>query len=134
MSKDGRSKGFGFVCFSAPDEAIKAVTEMHGSTVGSKRLFVALAQRKEEPRIHLTNQHMQRIATSRVPPTMPLRFPNGMGGMMPYLPTPIGPSQPRWSRATAQHRTNQIDDQYPTLSVGFFLNIKLNNFNLLLIR
>ncbi|CAF1463916.1 unnamed protein product [Adineta steineri] len=95
MSENGRSKGFGFVCFSAPDEATKAVTEMNGSIVGSKPLYVALAQRKEERRMHLTNQHMQRIATSRVPPQMQLPFPNGMGGMMSYLPTPMGPSQPR---------------------------------------
>jgi RNA recognition motif-containing protein len=68
MSENGRSKGFGFVCFSAPDEATKAITEMNGSIVGSKPLYVALAQRREERRMHLTNQHMQRIATSRVPP------------------------------------------------------------------
>jgi len=95
MSENGRSKGFGFVCFSAPDEATKAVTEMNGSIVGSKPLYVALAQRKEERRMHLTNQHMQRLATSRVPPQMQLPFPNGMGGMMSYLPAPMGPSQPR---------------------------------------
>jgi polyadenylate-binding protein len=95
MSEGGRSKGFGFVCFSAPDEATKAVTEMNGSIVGSKPLYVALAQRKEERRMHLTNQHMQRIATSRVPQPMPLPFPNGMGGMMPYLSAQMGPSQPR---------------------------------------
>jgi polyadenylate-binding protein len=95
MTENGRSKGFGFVCFSAPDEATKAVTEMNGSIVGSKPLYVALAQRKEERRMHLTNQHIQRISTSRVPPQMQLPFPNGMGGMMSYLPTPMGPSQPR---------------------------------------
>ena len=95
MSEGGRSKGFGFVCFSAPDEATKAVTEMNGSIVGSKPLYVALAQRKEERRMHLTNQHMQRIATSRVPPQMPLPFPGSMGGMMPYMTASMGPSQPR---------------------------------------
>jgi len=95
MSEEGRSRGFGFVCFSAPDEATKAVTEMNGSIVGTKPLYVALAQRKDERRMHLTNQHMQRIATSRVPPQMQLPFPNGMGGVMSYLPTPMGPSQPR---------------------------------------
>lgn len=94
MSENGRSKGFGFVCFSAPDEATKAVTEMNGSIVGSKPLYVALAQRKEERRMHLNNQHMQRMVT-RVPPQMQLPFPNGMSGMMPYLPAPMGPSQPR---------------------------------------
>lgn len=95
MTENGRSKGFGFVCFSAPDEATKAVTEMNGSIVGSKPLYVALAQRKEERRMHLTNQHMQRLATTRVPPQMQLPFPNAMGGIMPYLPAPMGPSQPR---------------------------------------
>jgi polyadenylate-binding protein len=95
MSENGRSKGFGFVCFSAPDEATKAVTEMNGSIVGSKPLYVALAQRKEERRMHLTNQHMQRIATSRVPPQVQLPFQNGMGGMMPYLPAQMSLSQPR---------------------------------------
>jgi polyadenylate-binding protein len=96
MTDGTRSKGFGFVCFSAPDEATKAVTEMNGSIVGSKPLYVALAQRKEERRMHLTNQHIQRMATSRMPhPQMQLPFPNGMSGMMPYLPTGLGASQPR---------------------------------------
>ena len=94
MTEDGRSKGFGFVCFSAPDEATKAVTEMNGSIVGSKPLYVALAQRKEDRRQHLTNQHMQRMATSRVPAHMQLPYHNHMGGVMPYI-TPMGPSQPR---------------------------------------
>jgi polyadenylate-binding protein len=109
MSENGRSKGFGFVCFSAPDEATKAVTEMNGSIVGSKPLYVALAQRKEERRMHLTNQHMQRIATSRAPPPMQLPFPNGMGGIMPYLPAPMGPSQQRsyYPQAMPNYRPSQ---------------------------
>ncbi len=61
MSEDGRSKGFGFVCFSSPEEATKAVTEMNGRIVGSKPLYVALAQRKEDRKAHLTSQYMQRM-------------------------------------------------------------------------
>ena len=55
MLEDGRSKGFGFVCFSSPEEATEAVTEMDGCMVGSKPLYVTLAQRKEETKAHLTN-------------------------------------------------------------------------------
>jgi polyadenylate-binding protein len=43
----GKSKGFGFVCFSNADEATKAVTELNGRMVNDKPLYVALAQRKD---------------------------------------------------------------------------------------
>ncbi|XP_068124878.1 polyadenylate-binding protein 4 isoform X2 [Hyperolius riggenbachi] len=89
MLEDGRSKGFGFVCFSSPEEATKAVTEMNGRIVGSKPLYVALAQRKEERKAHLTNQYMQRIAGMRALPANALinQFQPAPGGyFVPAVP------------------------------------------------
>ncbi|XP_069337764.1 polyadenylate-binding protein 1-like isoform X2 [Eulemur rufifrons] len=79
MMEGGRSKGFGFVCFSSREEATKAVTEMNGRIVATKPLSVALAQHKEECQPHLTNQYMQRMASI---PAVPNPVIN------PYQPAP----------------------------------------------
>ncbi|XP_077643149.1 polyadenylate-binding protein 1-like [Lonchura striata] len=111
MTEGGRSKGFGFVCFSSPEEATKAVTEMNGRIVSTKPLYVALAQRKEERKAILTNQYMQRLATMRALPGPLLgSFQTPSGYFLPpmpqpqtraafYGPSPVVPVRPatRWS-------------------------------------
>lgn len=78
LDPQGISKGSGFVAFSTPEEAAKAMNEMNGKLIGRKPLYVAVAQRKEERKANL-QAHFAQIRAS---------VPSGMPGFHPRLPGP----------------------------------------------
>jgi polyadenylate-binding protein len=128
--KTNVSRGFGFVCFSSPEEATRAVTEMNGRMLGSKPIYVALAQRKEVRRSQLEIQMAQRnqmrvIGMGAGGPTgympgAPMFYAPPQGGFLPQGQRPMFPQGQMMPRPRFQQQPQQPQQGYPPMPHGAY--------------
>jgi polyadenylate-binding protein len=96
VDEQGNGKGFGFVCYATPDEATRAVSEVNGHILGSKPLYVGLAQSKADRKAQLEAHYANRMQAmqSRQPGVMGPPGgafpPGGYYGMQPMGVPPQG--------------------------------------------
>ncbi|KAJ9054361.1 Protein phosphatase PP2A regulatory subunit B [Entomophthora muscae] len=121
VDEKNKSRGFGFVSYSSPIEANKAVAEMNNAVLATKPLYVNFAQRKEDRRSQLEAQHSVPIPMSMGAPMYPNAIfyppspnypPPAQPGMI-YPQVNMMPPRPRWNNAQ-----QLVPAQYaPTMAV-----------------
>ena len=93
-NQQGKSKGFGFVCYSSFEEATRAVSEMSGRMLHDKPLYVTMAQPSEQRKAQLQQRYQQPAGLMGPPmgPMGPMGPPMpGMNGPMPMYPGAMPP-------------------------------------------
>lgn len=87
----GVSKGFGFVCFTFPESATKAVTAMHLKIFMGKPLYVGLAERREQ-RVERLQQRFRFASRPLVPTPIQSYSAQMYFGAPPLQQRPVGPN------------------------------------------
>lgn len=120
--ESGVKKGFGFVCFENPEDAARAIQDMNGKMVGSKPLYVALAEKKEVRQAKLRAQHSQMKTMNYYPGGFPVVYGAPMTRGAPYGQPMIRPARGGYPTANPQQRGGyqqpQVAQGAPTTGRG----------------